>query len=80
MNSLRSNESVLQSLILEYQRDLRESLRERFPNAKCLFEPTCSEYGLEAIRKYGDLRGGFITAGRIIRCNSLSVGGYDPIR
>src|SRR3989344_3613171 len=43
LNSLRSNESVLQSLILEYQRDLRESLRERFPNAKCLFEPTCSE-------------------------------------
>jgi len=46
----------------------------------CRFYPTCSEYGIEAITKYGVIKGGFMAAWRILRCNPLSKGGYDPVR
>ncbi|HXZ95250.1 MAG TPA: membrane protein insertion efficiency factor YidD [Dehalococcoidia bacterium] len=45
----------------------------------CRFQPTCSQYALEAIRKYGFARGSWLAAKRIIRCNPLSEGGYDPV-
>lgn len=45
----------------------------------CKFIPTCSEYGIEAIEKYGALKGGFLTIWRILRCNPFSKGGYDPV-
>jgi hypothetical protein len=45
----------------------------------CRFYPTCSEYGIEAITKYGVIKGGIKTAWRILRCNPLSKGGYDPV-
>jgi putative membrane protein insertion efficiency factor len=45
----------------------------------CRFQPTCSQYGLEAIRKYGTIRGGVLTAWRILRCNPFSKGGEDPL-
>lgn len=47
--------------------------------AKCRFTPTCSAYGLEAIEKYGALKGGLMTLWRICRCNPFSKGGYDPV-
>ena len=45
----------------------------------CKFIPTCSEYGIEAIKKYGALKGGLLTIWRILRCNPFSKGGYDPV-
>lgn len=45
----------------------------------CKFRPTCSQYGLEAIEKYGPWKGGYLTAKRISRCNFFSKGGYDPV-
>ena len=45
----------------------------------CKFIPTCSEYGIEAIEKYGALKGGLLTVWRILRCNPFSKGGYDPV-
>ena len=48
-------------------------------STKCPYTPTCSEYGLEAIQKYGALKGGLLTLWRIIRCNPFSKGGYDPV-
>ena len=45
----------------------------------CKFQPTCSHYGLEAVRKYGTLRGSALTAWRILRCNPFSDGGEDPV-
>ncbi len=45
----------------------------------CKFIPTCSEYGIEAIEKYGALKGGVLTVWRILRCNPFSKGGYDPV-
>ena len=48
-------------------------------STKCPYFPTCSEYGLEAVEKYGALKGGFLALWRIIRCNPFSKGGYDPV-
>ena len=45
----------------------------------CKFTPTCSQYGIEAIKEYGSIKGTLITIKRIIRCNPLSKGGYDPL-
>jgi len=47
--------------------------------AKCPYFPTCSAYGLEAIEKYGALRGSIMAGWRILRCNPFSKGGYDPV-
>lgn len=45
----------------------------------CKYIPTCSEYGIEAIEKYGAFKGGLLTIWRILRCNPFSKGGYDPV-
>ena len=45
----------------------------------CRYYPTCSNYGIEAITKYGSIKGSILTIKRIIRCNPLSKGGYDPL-
>ena len=46
---------------------------------KCPYCPTCSLYGLEAVEKYGAIKGGTLALWRIIRCNPFSKGGYDPV-
>jgi len=46
----------------------------------CRFYPTCSEYALEAISKYGVLKGGIKSIYRILRCNPFNMGGYDPVK
>lgn len=45
----------------------------------CRFIPTCSEYALEAIDRFGAFRGGFMAFCRILRCNPFCKGGYDPV-
>lgn len=46
---------------------------------RCPYFPCCSQYGLEAVEKYGVLKGGMLAAWRILRCNPFSKGGYDPV-
>ena len=46
---------------------------------KCPYFPSCSEYGLEAVKKYGALKGSILMIYRILRCNPFSKGGYDPV-
>ena len=46
----------------------------------CRFEPTCSEYMIEAVRKYGTARGMWLGLKRLGRCQPFSQGGYDPVR
>jgi putative membrane protein insertion efficiency factor len=48
-------------------------------STKCPYFPSCSDYGLEAIEKYGPVKGGALAAWRICRCNPFSKGGYDPV-
>ena len=47
---------------------------------RCKYEPTCSRYGLDAIRTYGILRGIVLAVWRVLRCNPWSDGGYDPVQ
>lgn len=48
-------------------------------STKCPYYPTCSQYGLEAVEKYGAFKGGILAFWRILRCNPFSKGGYDPV-
>ncbi|MDQ6961012.1 MAG: membrane protein insertion efficiency factor YidD [Mariprofundaceae bacterium] len=47
--------------------------------ARCRFYPTCSEYSLEALQRYGAMRGLFFSCRRICRCHPFCKGGYDPL-
>ncbi len=62
-------------LIRFYRRNL--SRRKRRPT--CRYIPTCSEYAVEAIERYGPVKGGRLAAWRLLRCNPFSKGGYDPV-
>lgn len=46
----------------------------------CRFTPNCSRYTIQAIQKYGPIRGGAMGAWRILRCNPFGKGGYDPVK
>ncbi|HAE81329.1 MAG TPA: membrane protein insertion efficiency factor YidD [Lachnoclostridium sp.] len=45
----------------------------------CRYVPTCSAYAIEAVEKYGTVKGGFLAAKRILRCHPFAAGGYDPV-
>jgi len=47
---------------------------------RCKYEPTCSAYALEAVGRFGVIRGFLLAAWRILRCNPFSHGGFDPVR
>jgi len=47
--------------------------------SNCRFLPTCSQYSLEAIDKYGAIKGGFLSVKRISKCHPFHPGGYDPL-
>jgi putative membrane protein insertion efficiency factor len=66
---------LLLGAIRFYQRFISPGL----PSA-CRFYPTCSEYGYQAIAKYGIIRGGGMAIWRILRCNPFVRGGYDPVK
>ena len=46
---------------------------------RCKYEPTCSMYAVQAIRRFGILRGLVLTGWRLLRCNPFSHGGFDPV-
>ncbi len=66
--------SAALGLIRLYQRTLSP-----VQPARCRFVPTCSQYACEAIGHHGTLRGGLLTAWRLLRCHPLSRVGYDPV-
>lgn len=69
----------MKKFMLGIIRFYRNYLSGRKGGSTCKYIPTCSQYGLEAIEKYGAFKGGYMTAARIARCNPFSKGGYDPV-
>ena len=75
--------SFLIALIKLYQKTFsfdHGPLKFLHPHGFCRFQPTCSDYCIQAIQKYGPISGGFKAAWRIIRCNPFNKGGYDPLK
>ncbi|WP_054252895.1 membrane protein insertion efficiency factor YidD [Neofamilia massiliensis] len=64
-------------LIRFYQRFISKYL---LPGAHCRFTPTCSQYALEAYKKYGFFKGSFLAVKRILKCHPYHKGGYDPLK
>ena len=50
-----------------------------FIGRSCRYTPTCSNYGIEAIRKHGPLKGSWLTLKRVLSCNPWGGSGYDPV-
>lgn len=69
----------MKAVLLWLIRFYRRRISPLFPPC-CRFTPTCSQYALEAIGKYGALRGGYLTLRRLLRCNPFYKGDYfDPV-
>jgi uncharacterized protein len=66
---------IIVGLIRLYQRFVSPLLPP-----SCRFSPSCSQYALIAVQKHGVVKGGVMAAWRILRCNPLSKGGFDPVR
>jgi putative membrane protein insertion efficiency factor len=66
---------ALLGLIRIYQASVARTL----PPDTCRFYPTCSQYGYQAVYKYGVIKGGAMAAWRVMRCNPFNHGGYDPV-
>lgn len=59
---------------------LYKTLISPFLPPACRFHPTCSVYTMEAVDKYGALRGGWLGVKRLLRCQPFCKGGYDPVK
>ena len=66
--------NILIAMIRFYQKFLSP-----LKHTRCPYTTTCSQYGLEAIQKYGAVKGSLLACWRILRCNPFSKGGYDPV-
>jgi len=65
---------IMLALIRFYQRNI-----SAYRPAVCRFTPTCSQYAVEAIERFGPLKGSFLALKRLLRCNPCFRGGYDPV-
>ncbi len=68
----------MKTLALWTLRTYKRWVSPLFPPS-CRYIPTCSEYALEAVERFGPLRGGFIAMWRLLRCHPFVKGGYDPL-
>ena len=70
--------NILKKIMLAMIRFYRKyiSPMKRF---HCIYIPTCSQYAIEAIEKYGPFKGGFLAIKRILRCHPFAKRGYDPV-
>jgi putative membrane protein insertion efficiency factor len=64
---------------LQLLRAYKWAISPLFPPA-CRYVPTCSEYAMEAVERYGALRGGLMAVARLLRCHPFARGGYDPVK
>ncbi|MGK7873926.1 MAG: membrane protein insertion efficiency factor YidD [Xenococcaceae cyanobacterium] len=68
----------MKTVLIWLIRGYRSFVSPLFPPT-CRFQPTCSQYALEAVERFGALRGSWLAIRRILRCHPFHPGGYDPI-
>jgi uncharacterized protein len=69
----------VKKIIIFFIRIYRRFISPILPDS-CRFYPSCSQYAIDAIGKYGAFKGSMITVYRILRCNPFNKGGYDPVK
>lgn len=63
-------------LLVKFYRKFISPLKRR---PTCIYTPTCSEYALQALQKYGAIKGTYLAIKRVLRCHPFHEGGYDPL-
>ncbi len=69
----------MKNIVLAALRGYKRHVSPLLPQA-CRYTPTCSEYAVEAVERYGVLRGSALAVKRLLSCHPFSRGGYDPVR
>ena len=69
----------MKRILIAFVRFYQKYLSPLKKSGTCKYLPTCSEYALLAIERYGALRGGWMSFKRILRCHPFHEGGYDPV-
>jgi hypothetical protein len=69
---------IILIIIKFYKKHVSSWLEQK--GVKCKYYPTCSEYTMQAVEKYGAIKGSLLGAKRILKCNPFSEGGYDPLK
>lgn len=69
---------IARTVVVHLLRGYKWAVSPMFPPA-CRYVPTCSEYAMEAVDRYGVIRGSLMAMWRVLRCHPFAKGGYDPV-
>ncbi|MBQ9517174.1 MAG: membrane protein insertion efficiency factor YidD [Eubacterium sp.] len=76
---MKTVKELLKKAVVFMIRTYQLTLSPRFSHGACRYTPTCSQYALEAVEIHGVFKGTLLAILRIMRCNPLFKGGYDPV-
>lgn len=76
--AIRAMRDGVSGLVVFLIRVYQVTLRFFFPPS-CRFHPSCSEYAIEALKKFGPVKGGWLAVRRLSRCHPFNPGGFDPL-
>lgn len=76
---MAKNNSTAQKIAIKLLRAYQKIISPMLGANKCRFDPTCSHYAIEAINRYGAIKGSWLAGKRILKCHPLNPGGYDPV-
>lgn len=79
MKVLKGFSKVLNILLISFVKFYKKFISPMKKRGCCKYIPTCSQYALEALQKYGPFKGSYLAIRRVLRCNPFSKGGYDPV-
>ena len=69
----------MKHLLIQIIRIYRKYISPLKGRGSCIYVPTCSQYAIEALEKYGVVKGTYLAVRRILRCHPFHKGGYDPV-
>ncbi|HOQ08026.1 MAG TPA: membrane protein insertion efficiency factor YidD [Clostridiales bacterium] len=70
----------IRKLLIAMIRLYQKYLSPLKPKGSCRFYPTCSQYAIDALNRYGALKGSYLAVRRILKCHPFHPGGYDPVK